>query len=237
MLAVFKREMRSYFTSAIGYAFLVIYLLISGAVFCYTTIFSMSANVSNHFVYMLLISGIILPLLTMKSFSEERKLKTEQLLLTSPVSITGMVIGKFLAAFSVYAGALVLSSLYFLFLIPYTQLKIFVLIGNVIAMLLVGMTFISIGVFVSSLTENQLSSAIGTIAIILVFLAIGLVSSLLPSSFFLRFVFDSLSIFTRFQTFSNGYFDFAALFYYLSISAVFLFLTVTVFDKRRTGNN
>ncbi len=237
MLAVFKREMRAYFTSAIGYAFLVIYLAISGVVFCYTTIYSMSSNVSNHFVYMLLLSGVILPLLTMKSFSEERKLKTEQLLLTSPVSITGMVIGKFLAAFTVFGGALILSSLYFLFLIPYTQLQFLVLLGNVVAMLLVGMTFISIGIFVSSLTENQLSSAIGTIAIILVFLAIGLVSSLLPSSFFLRLVFDSLSIFTRFQTFTNGYFDFATLFYYLSISAVFLFLTVCVFDRRRTGNN
>jgi ABC-2 type transport system permease protein len=148
-----------------------------------------------------------------------------------------MVFGKFLAAMTMFAGSLFINCMYFLILYRYAEVKTANLIGNFVALLLVGMTFIAIGIFVSSLTENQLTAAVGTMAIILVFLAIGLVSSLLPSSFFLRFVFDSLSIFTRFQTFSNGYFDFAALFYYLSISAVFLFLTVTVFDNRRTGNN
>ena len=73
MLAVFKREMRSYFTSVIGYVFLVIYLAAAGAILCYTTLFSMSADVTPFFSYLLLISSIVLPLLTMKSFSEERK--------------------------------------------------------------------------------------------------------------------------------------------------------------------
>ena len=98
MLAVFKKELRTYFTGVMGYVFLVLYLALGGAVFAFTTLFSMSSNVTDFYTYMLLASAIILPLLTMKSFSEERKIKTEQLLLTAPVSIVSMVMGKFLAA-------------------------------------------------------------------------------------------------------------------------------------------
>ena len=233
MLAIYKREMRAYFTSVIGYVFLVLFLAVGGVLFCYTTLFSMSANVSNYFTYMLLFSAVVLPLLTMKSFSEERKQKTEQLLLTAPVSIISMVFGKFLAAYTVFAGALLVNSLYFLVLYPYAQVKTMLLIGNIVATLLVGMLFIMIGLFVSSLVENQLSAAVGTIAIILVLLAIGLINTLLPSQYWLRYVFNCLSVLTRFQTFTNGYFDLASLLYYLSISGVFFYLTVRVYDRRR----
>ncbi len=235
MLAVFKKEMRSYFTSAIGYVFLVLYLALGGAVFCYTTLFSMSADVTPFFTYMMIFSGIILPLLTMKSFSEERKIKTEQLLLTAPISIIGMVFGKFFAAYSMFAGCMIFNSFYFLILNHYAALKFIILFGNLVAILLVGMVFISIGLFVSSLTENQLASAVGTIAIILAFLLIGVLSSLLPSSYWLRYVLDFISVFSRFQGFVNGYFDIASLIYYLSISAIFIYLTIRIYDRRRHG--
>ena len=138
MLSIFKRELRAYFTGVVGYVFLVIFLAMAGVVFCYTTLFSMSADVTSYFVAMLLFSAIILPILTMKSFSEERKLKTEQLLLTSPVSITGMVMGKFLAAYVMFAGALLFTSLYFLILVPYAiTFRLAMLLGNVLALLLV----------------------------------------------------------------------------------------------------
>lgn len=233
MLAVFKKEMRSYFTGVIGYAFLVIYLALAGAILCYTTLFSMSADVTNFYSYLLILTAIVLPLLTMKSFSEERKAKTEQLLMTSPVSITGIVFGKFLAAYVMYAGCIVINTLYSLVLLNYAELKLAVLFGNLVAMLLIGMAFIAIGLFVSSLTENQLAAAIGTMAIILVFLLIGLISSLLPSSYWLRYVFNFISIFTRFQAFTNGYFDISAVVYYISIAAIFMYLTVRIFDRRR----
>ena len=233
MLAIYKREMRSYFTGFIGYVFLVIYLAVAAVLFSYTTLFAMSSNVTTYFTLMLIFSAIMLPLLTMKSFSEERKTKTEQLILTSPVSIVKMVIAKVLAAYTMFAGAMLFTSLYFLFLIPYARLQAATLIGNVIALLLVGYVFIAIGIFVSSLTENQLSAAVGTIAIILAFLGIGFISSLLPSSYWLRFVFNALSIFTRFQTFTNGYFDLATLIYYLSVGSVFVYLTIRVYDRRR----
>lgn len=233
MLAIFKREMRGYFTGVIGYVFLVIFLVVAGLAFCYTTLFSMSSDVSSYFTLMLLFSAVMLPVLTMKSFSEERKAKTEQLLLTAPVSIPAMVFGKFLASYVIFAAAAVFSSLYFLILTPYATLKVGVLLGNVVALLLVGFVFIAIGLFVSSLTENQLSAAIGTMGIIFALLIVGLVSSLLPTTYWLRYVLDSISIFTRFQTFTNGYFDLASVIYYLSVGAVFLYLTVRVYDRRR----
>lgn len=225
--------MRSYFTGVIGYLFVVLYLAIAGIILCYTTLFSNSADVSTYFTLMLIISAVMLPLLTMKSFSEERKQKTEQLLMTSPVSITGVVIGKFLAAYVMFAACISLTSLYSLVLIIYSSFKVAILFGSLIATLLVGAVYIAIGIFVSSLTENQLSAAVGTISILLGFLAIGIISMLFPTSFWLRYVFNFISIFTRFQNFTAGYFDIASAVYYVSVAAIFVYLTVRIYDRRR----
>ena len=225
--------MRSYFTGVIGYLFLVLYLAIAGIVLCYTTLFSNSADVSSYFMIMLIVSAIMLPLLTMKSFSEERKQKTEQLLMTAPVSITGVVLGKFLAAYVIFAACITLTSLYSLVLLIYSSFKVAILFGSLIATLLVGAVYIAIGIFVSSLTENQLSAAVGTMAILLVFLAIGIVSMLFPTQFWLRYVFNFISIFTRFQNFTVGYFDIASTVYYVSIAAIFIYLTIRIYDRRR----
>lgn len=227
--------MRSYFTGVIGYVFLVLFLAVGGAIFAMTTLFSMSASVSSFFLYMLIFSAVILPLLTMKSFSDERKAKTEQLLLTAPVSITGMVFGKFLAALTMFGGALFVNSLYFLILYRYAIVKTSILLGNVVALFFVGMTFIAVGIFVSALTENQLTAAVGTMAILLVLLAVGIINTFLPSNYWLRYVFNCISVFTRFQTFTNGYFDLSSVLYYLSVAAVFVYLTIRVYDRRRFG--
>ena len=233
MFAIFKREMKGYFTGVMGYVFLVMFLAVAGIAFCATTLFAMSSNVTTYFTIMMLLSAIMLPILTMKSFSEEKKGKTEQLLLTSPVSITAMVMGKFLASYAIFAAATVFTTLYFLILLPYAVLNVALLLGNMLALLMVGLVFIAIGIFVSSLTENQLSAAVGSIGIILALLVIGIIGTLLPQNYWLRFVFDAISIFTRFQTFTNGYFDLASVVYYFSVCAVFLYLTVRVFDRRR----
>ena len=225
--------MRSYFTGVIGYAFLVVYLAVAGVIFAYTTLFAMSADVTSYFTFMLIFSAVVLPILTMKSFSEERKAKTEQLILTAPVSIPAMVIGKFLASYAMFAGATLFTSLYFLLLIPYAPIKVATLLGNIVALLLVGMVFICIGLFVSALTENQLSAAVGTIAIILAFLGVGILGSLLPTEYWLRYILDALSIFTRFQSFTNGYFDPSSVLYYLSVAGLFLYFTVRIYDRRR----
>ena len=104
MFAIFKRELRSYFSTSIGYIFVGIFLALSGALFSYSTLQQREgSDTPFYFTLMLFAFVIILPLLTMKLFSEERKLKTEQLLLTSPISLWSMVIAKFLAAYTIFA--------------------------------------------------------------------------------------------------------------------------------------
>lgn len=235
MLAIYKRELAAYFTTPIGYVFCAVYLALAGAIFSYTTLFSMSADVTSYFTYILILLVVLIPLLTMKLFSEDRKQRTEQLLLTAPVSLYSLVAGKFLAAYTLYAGCTLLSFCNFFILYFYIEkVKTAVLFGNLLAILLLGMTFIAVGVFASALTENQLAAAIATTAILLVFLGIGLLNSIIPV-YWIRFVLSSLSVFTRFQNFGQGVFDIAAIFYYLTITAAFLFLTVRVFEKRRWG--
>ncbi len=234
MIAIYKREMRAYFTTPMGYIFLAAYLLVAGVTFCYTTLYQLSADVTTYFLLMLYASVILLPLLTMKLFSEEKKLRTEQLLLTSPVSLTGMVMGKYLAAFTLFFASHTLTSCYFFLLFRYADLKVAMLFGNYFAVLLAGMAILAVGIFVSSLTENQLAAAVGTIGILGFFLLMSLLSALV-GNYFIRYILDCFSLFSRFQNFSNGIFDIAALVYYLSLSAVFLFLTVFVFDRRRTA--
>ena len=102
MFAIYKREMRSYFISPIGYIYLAIFLAVSGVVFSMTTLLmGHSSNIANYFTYMLISFFIVLPLLTMKLFADEKKQRTETLLISAPVSITSMVCAKFFAAFSI----------------------------------------------------------------------------------------------------------------------------------------
>ena len=232
MFAIYKRELRSYFTTAVGYVFFAVIVALSGVAFSLTTLLSYSNDVSTYFTIMLFILMIALPVLTMKLFSEERKLKTEQLLLTSPVSIGGMVAAKFFAAFTVYFGAVLCCSLAYITLFMYSDPQGGIILGNIIAITLVGAAFIAIGMFVSALTENQLAAAIGTFFILFVMLCIGMLNSVIPW-YPVRFVLSWFSILSRYNNFTNGFFDFAALFYYISVCFVFLFVTCRIYERRR----
>jgi ABC-2 type transport system permease protein len=192
-----------------------------------------NCSTSQYFTFLLFVLVVLLPLLTMKQFSEERKLRTEQLLLTAPISLTSMVLAKFCAAYTMFAGAFLLGSLNLLILPIYGQsLSGATIFGSVIAVMLLGGAFLAVGLFVSSLTENQLVSAIVTIAVLLVLLLIASGNDSIGSQF-LRTILSWISIFGRFSYFTSGVFDFAALLYYASYIFVFLFLTVRVFEKRR----
>lgn len=250
MLAIFSKEMRSYFISAVGYVYAGIFLTVSALLCCYTTLLSQSYNTSAYFTALILAFIVLLPLLTMKLFAEEKKLRTEQLLLTAPVKITSMVLGKFLAALTMFAGTTLLSSISFLPLYiygaeerassDYTALHIgpvtAQIVGCLFGIFLIGAAFLAIGIFVSSLCENQLSAAIITITILLITVVLFFVNSqeLIDNAFF-RTIIDWFSILSRFQNFSAGMFDFSALIYYLSVTGVFLFLTVRVYEQRRWG--
>ncbi len=256
MLAIYRKEMRSYFINPIGYIYLGVFLVFSALLCCYTTIVSGSYQTANYFFYLIISFVILIPILTMRLFAEERKLRTEQLLLTAPVSLTGMVLGKYFAALTLFVSGILISCVNFipLYVIAdaeragesYTMSHIGPvtgeIVGSVIAVILLGAALIAIGTLISALTENQLSAAVITIGVIAVMVLLNVLNLLtdadgqpLIGSYAIRFVIDWISVVSRYTVFSNGLFDFSALLYYVSLSFVFLFLTVRVYEKRRWG--
>ena len=246
MFAIYKKEMRSYFTNPIGYIFVGTFLTFAAILCSYTTLLQKSYDTSLYFTLMIYAFAVLIPLLTMRLFSEERKMRTEQLLLTAPVTITGMVLGKFFAALSLFLGCMGVSlvnliPLYTIaaaergsldhdttYIGPVTS----EIVGCVIGIIFIGAVFIAIGTFISSLCENQLASAVITIAVIIAFIGIGLVSSFI-NEYTVRLVLSWISVTSRFNNFSNGVFDIGALIYFLSLTFIFVFLTVRVYEKRR----
>lgn len=241
MSAIYRREMLSYFTSPIGYVFSAIFFAISGIIFSITTVSSSTTNTSNYFYMMLFFFVILIPLLTMKLLSEERKSKTEQILMTSPVSLMGIVYAKFLAAFTIFAGTLIASSLLNMFSLyalakdqeyVISKLNLPTVTGSIIGILLIGGVFISIGLFISSLTENQIVSAVISIGVFVLIIASSMFSQAINNNI-LRVVVKWFSVIDRYSAFTNGIFDFSALIYYLSLTVIFIFLTVRIYEKRR----
>lgn len=233
MLAIFKRELRSYFVSPIGYIFVAVFLVASGLIFSYCTLQQgQNSSVSAYFSMLLVVYIVVLPLLTMKLFADEKKSRTEQLLLTSPVSLMGMVCAKFFAAYTVFASTYLVSCLSFFALYQYGNPNGAVLFGSSLAILLAGAACIAIGVFISSLTENQLVAALLTMGVIVLFVLASAFNSYIDNAV-IRAVLNWVSILERLGDFTYGFFDIGALIYYISITFVFLFLTVRVYDKRR----
>ena len=232
MLAIYKKEMRTYFTTSLGYVFIAVFLAVSGFVFAFSTFQTQTSDVSGYFQLMIFGYIVIIPLLTMRSFAEERRTRTEQLLMTSPVTIPAMVFAKFLAAFTMFAGTVLISCLYYLPLFKYGEPNVGRAVGCLIAMLLLGMCFIAVGIFISTLTESTVTASIGTMAILLVFVMAAIFNNLIDS-YVIRSVLSWISVYSRYVNFTYGIFDIAAAVYYVSITAVFLFLAIRVYERRR----
>ena len=233
MWAIYKRELRSYFITPIGYIFARMFIAVSGALFAYTTLLKQdSSGLYTYFVLLLLVFCILLPLLTMKLFAEERKSRTEQMLLTAPVTLTGIVCEKFFAALTIFAVSLAVNSLNFILLYRYGSPNLAVILTNILGLFLVGAAFIALGLFLSALPENQLIAAVSSIAIIAVLLLLSLLAQKIPFEW-LRVVVRWFSVVDRYTPFTVGYFDIPALIYFISFACVFIFLTVRVYEKRR----
>ncbi len=233
MGAIYKRELRAYFISPVGYVFVGVFLMMSGAFFCLSTLYSSTTSLTNYFTYVLMSFVVLIPLLTMRLLSEERKLRTDQLLITSPVSLWSMVLAKFFAAYTLFGLTLLLSCVNFFFIRPDAgQLNLPVMFSQLIGVFAIGFAFCALGLLLSSVTENQLISALLSIFAVFGMLGLGLITDSVQNTA-LRVVLKWFSIFDRFYTFSRGLFDFVSIAYYLSIAFVFLFLTVRVLEKRR----
>jgi len=231
MLAVYRREINAYFTSAIGYLVLAAFYILSTVWLYYILQFSVG-EIAYIFNAMLTVILFIVPVLTMRLMSEDKKLKTDQALLTAPVSLWGLVVGKLLAALTIFALGVSIIMLYAVVLSAFGVLNWPLIIANYIGMLLLGAALISVGMFVSSLTENQVIAAIGAFAAILVMYLINTLSSVVSSSF-LKSIFAAISIFDRYSQMANGLLDIATLVFFVSVCVVFTFLTVRVLEKRR----
>ncbi len=233
MLAIYKREMKAYFSTFIGYAFIASFLIISGIFFTLAVLAQAAdADVTVYYAGVIYSFIVLIPLLTMKLFTDEKRLRTETVLLTAPVSLFSIVFAKFLAAFSMFAMTLGISCINLIPMYVYGDQNTMIILGNLLSILLIGAAFISVGVFLSSVTENQLVAAVSTIAVIGIFLVIGMFSTSIGFTP-LRVVLNFFSVFNRYTYFTYGIIDYAALIYYFSITVLFIFLTVRVFERRR----
>lgn len=235
MLAIWKREVQNYFLTPIGYVFMGIYLLVGGVFFFLYNIMSTSSDMSTLFGNMIYVFMLIMPILTMKLLAEEKRNKSDQLLLTSPRSIWDIVLGKFLAAATVLFISMVITLFYVVIISVYSA-KTYagLIVSNYLGSFLLGCCYIAIGVLMSALTENQVSAAVATFGVNLllqIFESVGpQLSSPVP---FINTVLSWLSLYTRYASFSAGILSVANIVYFVSFCGIILFLTVRVIDKRR----
>ena len=233
MFAIYSRELKSYFYTPIGYIFCGMFLVVSGLVFSTTTLFAKTTgNIGDYFVYLMAMFAILLPLLTMKLFAEDRRTRTDQILLTSPVSVFGIVMGKYLAAITVFGVTFVVNSFNFLLLFKYGSPNLSSIMVNILGVFLLGAAFIAIGVLLSSLTENQLIAAISAMGVNVAMLLISLLAGNIESTFW-RTILKWFSVIDRFIPFTNQTLDVSAIVYYFSLAAVAVFITTRVIEKRR----
>ncbi|MCL2705683.1 MAG: ABC transporter permease [Spirochaetaceae bacterium] len=241
MKALYKKELEQYFYTAIGYVYLTIFLLVCGFYFIMSNMDPLKGDIRTFFSNILMFVMFIIPLLTMRSFSEERKGRTDVLLFTAPVKDTTVVVAKFLAALTVFCAGLVLTLLFVAILGLYGQLDIYVVITNYLGLTLAAAAYIGIGLFLSAKTESQLSAAAATYCVIF-FLWIlnyfkpdfgggNLLGSFLTS--IVSFITGFFSFSKRFSTFAMGMLNFSDILFYLSVTGAFLLICVRELDRRK----
>lgn len=180
MIAVFKRELHSYFNSMIGYVFIAIIMAIIGVYFMANNLVGGYPHFSNTLTNIDFIFLITIPLLTMKSMAEEVRFKTDQMLLTYPISVTKVVLGKFLAMVAVFAVPVLLVSLCPLIIAASGTAYLGSDYASILAFFFLGSLFIAVGLFVSALTESQIIAAVGTFGLLLLLFLWPQLTSYLP---------------------------------------------------------
>nr|WP_144922137.1 ABC transporter permease [Paenibacillus bovis] len=190
MLTILPRELKSYFQTATGYIFMIVYLMLFGIYFTYININPTPNNAYTVTIEnMVFIFVLLSPLLTMKALSEERKNKTDQLLLTSPKSVSAIVLGKFFAAIILFFITLLITTLYPIILSFFGDIYLPTIVIAYIGFFFMGCTFIGLGIFISSLTENQLIAGVSTLGISMILWLVEAISSRFPVDSFSGFIF------------------------------------------------
>jgi len=232
MKAIWKREFASYFTTMVGYIFMAICMLVCGIFFSGSNIVGLSASFNGVVSSVSYAMILVVPILTMRSFAEERKNKSDQLLMTAPVSVWKIVLGKFLSAFCVLLATLAVSLIFTVILYAYGNPYWGEILLGYIGLVLLGAAFIALGLLISSFAENQLTACIVTLGLLFL---LWLSNSLIPSvqNPTLQSILAALSLYGQFSSFTNGVLNLSAVIYFLSLCALFLFLTVKSVENRR----
>lgn len=248
--SIAKRELQAYFTSPIAYALIAVFLVLAGFFF-YSLLWWFNAQAMqmaqnpyyaqqvniNQMVYaplfhnMSIILLLIIPLLTMRLLAEEKRVGTEELLYTSPVSVFQIILGKYLASLIVLATTLALTLVHAIFVFAYGNPELAPILCGYLGLFLLGAAFLAVGIFFSSLTDNQIVAAVLTFGALLMFWVLSWAAG--SAGGFWREVLNYLSFFQHFDNLTRGILDTSDLAYYVSFAAFGLFLTHSVIQSRR----
>lgn len=232
MGAIFRRELNSFFKSSIAYIFLSVFFICSGYFFYGGPLRAATSDMSSMFNALFMVILILIPVLTMKLLSEEKKQKTDQGLLTAPISLWSIVLGKYFAALALYTMGIGIIFVYALILSYFGAVLWTSVLANFLALFLLGAAFIAVGLFVSSLTENQMSSAVASFLALMLLYMIDSLAALFQSET-IKDIFVSLSFYTRYMEFTMGMFNLSSVIFYISAAFLFNFFSVRVLEKRR----
>lgn len=227
--AIYKREIRSLFFSPVAYISIALFMFLVSLM---VTSNIYQASMREVFSSMSLFLIFVVPMATMRVLSEEMRMGTNELLLTSPVSLAGIVLAKFFAVMTLMGAIFLLSGEYVLMLAQYGKPDWGPIITGYIGLLLLCSAFVSIGVFASSLTKNQFISAVVTFVIMLFFIIIDSLSNMftLPG---VSDILEQISIFKHYEDFFKGVLNLSNFIYYIGFTFIFLFLTVRNLETKR----
>ncbi len=234
MMAIYKRELRAYLYSFTGALFIGATLFLLGIYFSLYNLFMGYDYIGYALSSVIFLFVISIPILTMRILSEERHQKTDQLILTSPVSVSGIVIGKFLAAATVFVIPIAIISIYPLILSMFGTISFGESYVAVLGFLLYGLACIAIGVFISSVTESQVIAAVLSFGILFLgYVMSGLTSMISTTGNLLTKILGAFDMVSRYDAILNGSLEVESIVYYLSVIILFLVFTVQSIQKRR----
>lgn len=231
MRAVFKREFRTYFSTPIGFIVLAVFYFFLGLYFSMIYGYG-SPQVSEVVIGMSTVIIFTMPVITMRLMSEDRRQKVDQALLTAPVGLTSIVLGKFFAALAVFAIGFAPSVIFEIIVASHISVSIISFVYSLLGMLLLGSALIAIGMFISSLTESSVISAILTLVINILVLYMSSFAGMIKVTWIANII-EKAAFVNVFENFGENVFSISDIVYFLSISAAFLFLCVRSLDKRR----
>lgn len=234
MMAIYKRELKSYFCSFLGSLFIGVMLFLMGIYFSVYNLFMGYPYIGYALSSVVFLFLIGIPILTMRILAEERHQKTDQLILTAPVSVSSIVLGKFLALATIFAIPVGIISIYPLILNLFGTIAFGETYVAVLGFFLYGLACIAIGVFVSSLTESQVIAAVVTFGVLFLgYVMAGICNMISSTGNFLTKILSAFDMVSRFDTFFNGSLEMTSVVYFISIVLLFLILTVQSIQKRR----